>query len=369
MRVALVHDYLTQRGGAERVVLSLVKAFPGAPLYTSLFQPAETFPEFGSVDVRPSPLNRVRALRRDHRRAFPLLAPAMSRLDIDADVVVCSSSGWAHVVDTEARKVVYCHAPARWLYQTDRYAERLGRGGRAALAALAPALRASDLRAARLAARYLANSNRVAALVKEAYGLEAEVVPPPPALTPGGEDCPVADLEAGFFLCVSRLMPYKNVDEVAAAFGHLPGDRLVVVGTGPDEEAVRRQAGPNVRLLGRVEDAQLRWLYANCAGVVSAAFEDFGLTPLEAAAFGKPAAVLRFGGFLDTLDEGNTGVFFDEPRPRAIAVAVAAVRDGVWSTARLCDHAERFSEARFIDRVREIVALAAAEGTGVPEAA
>ena len=142
MRVALAHDYLTQRGGAERVVVAMHEAFPDAPLYTSLYEPAATFPEFGTADVRTTGLQRVAVLRRRHRLALPLLARAFSRMQItDAATVLCSSSGWAHGVRTDARKVVYCHAPARWLYQPTRYlGDRHGVAG-LALAALAPALR------------------------------------------------------------------------------------------------------------------------------------------------------------------------------------------------------------------------------------
>src|SRR5437588_3963985 len=120
LRIALVHDYLTQRGGAERVVLAMTRAFPGAPLYTSLYDPAGTFPEFANVDVRRLSLDSVPLLRRHHRLALGVLAPAFSRLRVHADVAVCSSSGWAHGAHVTGRKIVYCHAPARWLYQPDR---------------------------------------------------------------------------------------------------------------------------------------------------------------------------------------------------------------------------------------------------------
>jgi glycosyltransferase involved in cell wall biosynthesis len=356
MRLAIAHDYLTQRGGAERVVLAMLKAFPGAPLYTSLYDPHGTFPEFRCVDVRTTPLNHVRALRTNHRLAFPLLAPAMSLIRIDADVVLCSSSGWAHGVATDGRKIVYCHGPARWLYQADRYEERLGKVGRAALIALHPALRAWDTRAARSAGVYLANSRHVATALLELYGAAAEVLPPPPAIIPRGSQRPVEELEPGFFLCVSRLLPYKKVDEVAAAFAHLDAERLVVVGRGPDEARVRAVAGGNVRLLKKVEDDELRWLYANCAAVVTAAYEDFGLTPVEAAAFGKPTVALRFGGFLDTLRENVTGLFFDRPKPDAIAQALLEMRARTWPADVLKQHAARFSEERFVQRLRDVVA-------------
>ena len=179
--VAVAHDYLTQRGGAERVVLTLVRAFPGAPLHTTLYDPEATYPDFGAVDVRTSPLNRVAALRRDHRLALPLLAPASSRMRIDADVVVASSSGWAHGFDTDARTIVYCHNPARWLYQTDEYL-----GGAAwrspvgpPLLALRPFLRRWDRTRADRVDVYLANSRVVQRRIRATYGRDAELLPPP----------------------------------------------------------------------------------------------------------------------------------------------------------------------------------------------
>jgi len=357
--VALAHDYLTQRGGAERVVLSMTRAFPHAPLYTSLFDPRGTFPEFGSVDVRPSALNRIAPLRRHHRWALPFLAPAVASIRVDADVVLCSSSGWAHGIRTGGRKLVYCHAPARWLYQTHRYVRNLGLPARLAAVALAAPLRRWDRGAAASASRYLVNSSHVAAMVSAAYGIQAEILPPPPALRPGGPSEAVPGLEPGFFLCVSRLLPYKNIAAVVEAFARRPRDRLVVIGSGPDETRLRAMAGPNVNLLGSVHDETLRWAYAECAGVVAASYEDFGLTPLEAAAFGKPAAVLRFGGYLDTVREGETGVFFDEPVAERVAASVAELAACTWDGEVLRAHAERYSEARFIKRLRALVAAEA----------
>lgn len=354
--VALVHDYLTQRGGAERVVLSLTRAFPGAPLYTSLFEPAGTFPEFAGVDVRTLPLNRVGLLRRSHRLALPLLAPAFSRMHVEAGVVVCSSSGWAHGAQVTGRKIVYCHTPARWLYQPERYLRGRGTAMRWTAAALRPALVRWDRAAADSADRYLANSTLVAERIAEAYGIEAELVPPPPALTPAGPVETVDGIEPGFVLCVSRLLPYKNLDAVVQAFNTLPGERLVVAGAGPDEAALRALAAGNVTLVGRVSDAELRWLYSACDALVAASHEDFGLTPLEAAGFGKPVAVLRWGGFLDTVEEGVTGLFFDEPTVAAVGAAVAELRVASWQEEVIRSHAERFAESRFVERMRAIVA-------------
>lgn len=365
--VALVHDYLTQRGGAERVVLAMTRAFPGAPIHTSLHWPPGTFPEFTALDVRPGPLQRIGPLRRHHRLGLPLYPVVFGRTEIDAEVTLCSSSGWAHGVRTTGTKIVYCHAPARWLYQTERYLGTSGPGQIAAatlLRLLRPYLERWDGRAAKSADRYLANSTATANLVRDLYGIAAEVLPPPPALLPDGPLRPIAGLEPGFFLTVARLLPYKNLDATIAAFRELRGHRLVIVGEGPERPRLERDLPVSVQLLGRIDDAQLRWCFAAAAGLVAASYEDYGLTPLEAAAFGRPTAALRAGGYLDTVVEGVTGVFFARPEPRLIAEAVRQLATLGTTAAALQSHAARFTETSFTARLRAIVTAAA--GSCVP---
>jgi glycosyltransferase involved in cell wall biosynthesis len=356
LTVAIVHDYLTQRGGAERVVLALANAFPSAPVYASLYDPSGTFPEFDGRDIRTLWMNRIPPMRSRHRLAFPLLAQAFSSLEVDADVVVCSSSGWAHGARTAGRKIVYCHSPAKWLHRADDY---LGGGSRyvtrSALTAARPLLLRWDRRAAVTADVYLANSSFVAAQIRDAYGIDAEVVHPPVGLDAAGARDAVSGVESGFLLTVSRLLPYKNVAATTAAFRELPSERLVVVGEGEQAESLRTEAPTNVTFLGTVSDAQLRWLYAECRGLVSASREDLGLTPLEAASFGKPAAVLRWGGFLDTVVEGETGVFFDQPTSAEIAAAVRSLAAREWDGSGIKVHSMRFSERVFAERLRQIV--------------
>jgi len=352
--VAIVHDYLTQRGGAERVVLSMLKAFPEATLYTSLFEPSETLPEFGTVPVHTSALNRLAPLRRHHRLALPALAPAFSSLRVDADVTLCSSSGWAHGTRVTGRKVVYCYSPARWLYDGVRYL-----GGRQAtgvvLGALRPLLIGWDRRAAATADRYLTLSQAVRRRIGATYGLDAEVLPPPTTIDVDGPRHEVVGMEPGFFLCVSRLLPYKNVGPLIEAFSRLSNYRLAVVGTGPERVRLERHAPSNVAFLGAVSEAELRWLYNSCEGVLAAGYEDYGLTPLEGASFGRPCAVLRSGGFLDTVAEGETGLFFDDPEAASISRAVEELTAREWQETAIRSHAARFGEEQFIRRLREVV--------------
>lgn len=360
MKVALAHDYLTLRGGAERVVLAMAAAFPGAPVHTSLYDPEGTFPEFADLDVRVSPLDRVPGLRRHHRAAMPLLPSAFARMHVDADVVLCSSSGWAHGVGTRGRTVVYCHTPAPWLYDPGMFlGQTAGPLTRAVRGLAAGPLTRWDRAAAARASSYLVNSTVVAERVRRCYGREAQVLHPPAAVRPGGERRPVPGIAPGFFLVVSRLFEYKNVAAVVQAVEQVEGARLVVVGRGPDEGRLRGLAGPATTFLTDVSDDQLRWLYDGCRALVAAADEDFGLTPLEAYAFGRPAVCWRRGGYLDSMSEGVSGVFFDAPTPASVADALRAAQERAWDPAAVRAWAERFSAARFAAGLQAAVAAAA----------
>ncbi|MBK9696309.1 MAG: glycosyltransferase [Propionibacteriaceae bacterium] len=231
-RVAVAHDYLTQRGGAERVVLSLMRAFPDAPIYTTLYNPPGTYPEFADAKIVTSWLNNIPLFRKDHRPALPLLALAANSLRIDADVVIASSTGWAHGFPTSGRKLVYCHSPARYLYRTEEY---LGQPARSSLKgqllmAMRPALVRWDQHAARSADRYVCNSTVVQRRIAEVYGIESDVIAPPAGVKSTGRQEPVEQLQDwadGYYLVVSRLLPYKNVQRVIEAF-HGTSEKLAI---------------------------------------------------------------------------------------------------------------------------------------------
>jgi glycosyltransferase involved in cell wall biosynthesis len=354
--VAIAHDYLTQRGGAERVVLALLRAFPDARVHTLLYDADGTFPEFRDVCVVTSPLNRVAPLRQHHRAALPLLARAASRMPVDADVTIVSTSGWAHGFDVRGRSVVYCHNPARWLYQADDY---LGGNTRSipalALRALEPPLRRWDRRAMLRHDCHLANASVVRTRMRAAYGIDAQVVFPPIVIESTGPQHRVGPFDPGFHLLVSRLLPYKNVDKAVDAFRMLPRERLLVVGRGPEEERLRRTLPANVAIVSDVSDDQLRWAYRNSIALLAPSMEDLGLTPLEAGAFGKPTLALRYGGYLDTVADGVTGLFYDSADPGSIARVVEAARRTTWHADAILSHGRRFDESTFRARVRDAV--------------
>jgi glycosyltransferase involved in cell wall biosynthesis len=346
--VAIAHDYLTQRGGAERVVLALLHAFPDAAVHTLLYDPEGTFPEFHDVRVVTSLLNRFGTLRRHHRLALPLLAPAASRMTVDADVTVVSTSGWAHGFDVRGRSVVYCHNPARWLYQETEYlGDQPRRLTSLALAALAPPLRRWDRAAMRGHDEYLVNSTVVHERVQQTYGIDAEILFPPSVVHVEGPQEPVGPFDDGFHLVVSRLLPYKNVDRAIEAFRDLTDERLLIVGRGPEEERLRAMLPLNVAIVSDVSDAQLRWAYAHCVALVAPALEDLGLTPLEVGAFGRPTIALQGGGYLDTVTDGVSGLFFDRAESDAIRDAVRRSRARDWDIAAIREHGRAFDEARF----------------------
>jgi glycosyltransferase involved in cell wall biosynthesis len=361
VRVAIAHDYLTQRGGAERVVLAMAHAFPDAPIYTTLYDPDETFPEYAELDVRPSRLNRIRYLRRHHRAALPFLPSAVSSMTIDADVVLVSSSGWAHGVTSTGEKVVYCYTPARWLHQQRRYlGDHSSRGTAVALRLLSPWLRRWDVRAAHTATDYVTVSSVVQDRVHSVYGLPSVVVPAPRPNTDACPSEPMPSVETwldgeGFELCVSRLLPYKNVGQIVAAYASEPRRRLVVVGSGPEKDALRAAAGANVLFLEGITDGQLAWLYRRSRALVAISYEDFGLTPLEAASFGKPSIVLRWGGFVETMVENLTSVFIEVPDAEHVRRALEQLDAREWDTERIVEHAARFHEDVFVENIRELV--------------
>lgn len=349
----VAHDYLTQRGGAERVALEIARQFDAREIITSVFDAPNTFHGFDEFTITESTSRALHSLRGDMRWGLPLLASAWSRMPrVDADVLVCSSSGWAHGLRTTERttKVVYCHNPARWLYQRADYVKDQSMMVRAVLGVLTPQLRSWDKRAARSAQLYVANSVSVAARIERVYGIRAEVLHPPLSIDVDGRRDAVPEMPDDYFLSVSRARGYKGTSLLIDAFARMPERTLVLVGVAPSPSLPG-----NVLALGNVSEAQLRWLYAHARALVSMSREDFGLTPVEANAFGRPALVLRAGGFLDSTIEGVSGLFVDEETVDAVIAGVRAYPTD-WDAEAIRATAERFSPASFARNLRDVVA-------------
>ena len=358
--VAIAHDYLTQRGGAERVVSQFATMFPEASIVTSVYEPDLTYPDFASHEVITSPLNRIGWLRRHFRAGLPLYDWAFDHTEVPAgtDTVLVSTTGFAHGVKTPpgCRKVVYCHSPARFLYLADDYlGDKWWRSPKGiVLRALTPPLRRWDQKAAASADEYLCNSTVVRDRIRDVYGIEATVVHPPYSLDPDGPQEPLPGSEnlPSFFLTVSRLMPYKNVDVLLHAFADMPDEHLVVIGSGPLRDELHDLAPANVSFFEGISDAQLRWAYAHAAAVIAPSKEDFGLTPVEGFAFGTPCLALHAGGYLDTVVDGISGQFFASATPDAVVQAVRSFRENPVEKRAVLDHAEKFSPDTFSKDVR-----------------
>lgn len=366
MKVAVVHDDLTQRGGAEQVVLSLLRLFPDADLYTSLYDPDGTFPEFRRHDVRTTFMQRLPGRPKDARRLLPLYPKAFDRLALRGyELVVSSSSRFAHGTRVEGGvHVCYCHAPARFLYEPDRYLVDGGpapRWTRPGLRPVLAALRRWDQAAARRPDAYVANSRAVAERIRSCYGREAAVVHPPVDLD---GIVPTDGTPGDFYLVVARLLPYKRID-LAVRVCTERGLSLVVVGEGPDRRRLEAMAGDSVRFVGRLSGPMLRHTLRRCRALIQPGEEDFGIVPLEANAAGRPAVAFAAGGALETVSHGHTGLLFSEPAPESLSEALSDLEALDWPPLRLRRHAESFGEARFhaelLDVVRRTGARTASE--------
>jgi glycosyltransferase involved in cell wall biosynthesis len=342
--VALVHDYLNQRGGAERVVRELSDLWPDASIYTSLYRPGSTLDDFRARDVRTSVLDRL-PVDRGFRNLFPLYPLAFRSLGtVPADLVISSSSGWAHAVHTrpDALHVVYCHTPARWLYGDEYFGASFRL---TSLKPLLPLLRSWDKSAAKRPDLYVANSKTVQRRIQKIYHRDATVIHPPVEVdrfTPAerGER----------LLVVSRLLPYKRVDVVVEA-AKKAGICLDVVGTGPSLADLRRIAGPTVTFHGQLSDTDVTHLMERCRALCVAAKEDFGITPVEAMAAGKPVVAYGAGGALETVLEGITGVFFRRHDVDDVIDALARCDQLTTGPTEIAHHARSFSEDAFRERL------------------
>ena len=352
-RIAIAHDYLNQRGGAERVVVRLAAMWPDAPIYTSLYRPQSTWPELQSHHVVTSWLDRLPVDRR-FRALFPLYPAAFASLrPATHAVVVVSSSGWAHGLRAPAgtRLVVYCHTPARWLYTRDAHLAAASVQQRLARPLLAP-MRRWDRAAARRAYLYVANSQNVRRRIRKIYDRDAEVVYPPVDVD---RFTPRASGER--LLVVSRLLDYKRVDAVirAANRASLPLD---VVGSGPSATELRALAGPTVTFHEGLDDAAVTELMESCRALVLPGEEDFGIVPVEAQAAGKPVVAFGAGGALETVKEGVTGTFFRDHDEESVLAALRRADTLTTAPHEIAEQARRFAPEHFARAMRRIVGVA-----------
>ncbi len=356
MKVAIVHDYLVQRGGAERVVEVFHEMFPDAPIYTSVYNPETTWPSFRQMDVRPSFMQKITRSNTISRALLPLYPVAFAAFDLRSyDLVLSSTTAFAKGVrmPSGAPHVCYCNAVTRFLWDADAYFAQQGASlpTRLAVGALAAPLRRWDYRAAQRVTLFVANSTNIAARIHTHYHRDSVVCHCP---IDASRFAPAASVQ-DFYFVIARLNVYKRVDLAVQACTRL-GLPLIVAGDGPDRQRLESLAGPTVRFLGRISDEELRQSYAACRALIVPGVEDFGLTPLEAMASGRPVIAYAAGGALETVVEGVTGTFFRRATPDALAEALASFDPAQYSPATVRAHAITFDKEVFKRKMAEIVA-------------
>lgn len=355
MRIAIVHDVINQYGGAEKVLEEFRALFPQATIFAPSYHPDRLPPHFRDWGIRTTWLDRVPGARRFHRVAFPLYPFAMQRIATDNyDLVLSSSFNFAHNIVTgpETCHVCYCHSPSRFLWDFDGYARRegFGRLKTGMVLPFLPPLRALDLASARGVDSWISTSHLVQRRIRKIYRRHSAIIPPPIDI----QEFHVAPRHESYFLLLMRLVGWKRADLAIEACNAL-GLRLVVAGDGRDEARLRRLAGPTIEFVGRVSGAAKARLYANCAAFILPSVEDFGITPLEAMASGRPVIALGQGGALDTVRPGVTGEFFAEQSAASLAELLRRFDPDRYDPHVIRRHAAAFDRTVFRERISRYV--------------
>ncbi len=361
LKIAIVHDWLTNFGGAERTLLSMHKAFPQAPIYTSVFTP-QALPAFTELDVRTTYLQKLPSYLRDRHQLWPLLrADAFRKLNLqEYDVILSSASAEAKAVlkRPDAVHICYCHTPTR--YYWSHYNEYLASPGfgplnpavRVALPTLVKTMRKMDLRAAAGVDYFIANSTTVADRIKKYYGCKSTIIFPPVDMK-RFKKLDIHGQRHGFIV-LGRQVPYKRCDIAIEACNSLKLP-LTVYGSGPDHDRLEKLAGPTVRFVQGASDTQIAKALTRAEGYLFPQEEDFGITQVEAMAAGCPVIALKKGGALDVIDPGKTGIFFDEQNAECLKKVLANFSSQKFNPQKLQDHANKFSEERFISELQNFI--------------
>ena len=350
-KIAVVHDYFIQMGGAERVAEELHSIFPNSQMFTTV----DLRPESSHSTSKTSWMQHLPINEKNHRHYFLLYPLAVGSLDLsDFDLVISSTSGYAKGVRRKrgAVHICYCHTPMRWVWRYEDYAarEQFGTLSKKILPPLLAGLKKWDLRAAEQPDFYIANSHVIARRIKEFYKRDAVVIPPPIDVERFSSDEPDED----FYLLLSRLSSYKRLDLAVEACKKL--DRpLVVIGDGPARQQLEKLAGPKTKFLGRQPDSVVAKYAGRCRALIFPGEEDFGMTPLEINAAGRAVIAFEAGGAKETVISHKTGVFFKKQTPESVIEAIEEFENLTWDRGLLRRHAEKFNRNVFASRILEFV--------------
>jgi glycosyltransferase involved in cell wall biosynthesis len=360
MPIALIHDWLNQIGGAEDVLETLVAMFPGAPIYTSIYWPEKMPPQYRRWPIRTSFMDRLPGIHQHHQPYLPLYPLAFERFNLAGhDLILSNKSGFCHGVHTPpgALHICYCLAPTRYVWTFSDYAGREGLGQlpRRLLQPLVAGLRRWDKAAAQRVDHFIAISSDIQRRIAKFYERESVIIYPPVATERFTSHEATVEASSAYFLSLGRLIPYKRVDLAvqACTATHLP---LRVGGDGRDRARLEALAGPSVNFLGRVPDAELPSLMANCRAFIFPGLEDFGITPVQALAAGRPVIAYAGGGALDIVQDGVNGVLFHEQTVEALQAALERFQTMRFDPQVVRRSAEKFDVSVFQEKLRAFIA-------------
>lgn len=362
MKIALVHDYLVQYGGAERVLEAFQELYPYAPIYTLLHDQEAMHGHFAKSRIYTSFLQKLPFARKRHRLFPPLMPMAIEEFDFRKyDVVLSDSSSFAKGIITrpETLHICYMHTPMRYAWDDcQKYTEDFGLPG--FVKKLVPffmnPIRVWDRASAERVDRFIANSQFVADRIRKYYRKESTIIHPPVSV---GDFAP-SSVRGEYFLMVGRLIAYKRHDIAIIAANRLSLP-LKIIGRGPELERLKKLAGPTVEFLGRVPDAELPHYYAECRGFIFPQEEDFGIVAIEAMASGRPLVAYRGGDIVEHLEEGVMGEFFDEQTPDSLVEALERFDEAKYDTAKIHAKAQGFDKELFKATIKDYVERAVAE--------
>jgi glycosyltransferase involved in cell wall biosynthesis len=355
MQLAIVHDYLIQMGGAERVVAAMAEAHPGAPIFTSVTDTNRLLPEFSGRKITNTWLNAVPGVKKHFKKFFMLYPAAFRSLKpVDADVTWISSSGFAKWIRFGRRttSICYCYTPPRFFWEPDDYLQLEIKNSllRAVARRALVRLQRLDHRCAQKIDHFIAVSRCVQERIRKYYQRESQVIYPPVDV----ERFRVQKKAADYYLVVSRLVGYKRIDRAVGAFNLLKKP-LVIIGDGPDRKRLEKMAGPTIRFLGRTTDDEAKQWLERCRGLIFPGREDFGIAPVEAQACGKPVVALAAGGALETVVPAETGVLFSDPTEESLAEATECADRIKWSPHHVRSNAERFNKEVFVRETEKFI--------------
>jgi len=355
MKVALVHDYLTQRGGAERVFEMLCRFFDQADVFSSVYDRQSTVNIQGHA-VNTTFLQHIPGAKKRFRLFAPLYYSAFRQLNLeDYDLIISSTSSFAKGVKKRpgAMHICFCHNVTRFLWDTRTYLEENSSYRRLApiIEPILNSMREQDLRYAKEPDLYIANSSTVAKRIEEIYNRKAMVINYPIDT----DKFIFAGRKEDYYLISSRMISYKRLDIAIEAFNWL-GLPLVITGDGPERKRLEEKALDNIQFLGYVNDKWRTHLMAKAKAVIVTALEDYGLVPIEANASGTPVIAYGAGGVLDTQISGKTGILFAPQSPDALQTAIRQLEEQDWDYEAIRSHAvDHFSESVFFQQVAEVI--------------